>query len=70
MKHQEKKVLVFICPVDEKTTLRQHFARQEGLSEEEALRFYSDSHLTAVMVADVETYNQWVQEAYQSLCAA
>jgi hypothetical protein len=47
--------------------LRQHFAKEEGLTIEQSRRFYSDSILRAAFNADPDLYEQWRIAAYEAM---
>ena len=55
---QPEVVAIVLCH-DEGGMLRQYFAKEEGLTTEQARRFYSDSILRAALTADPVLYEQW-----------
>lgn len=59
-------VPLVVPQIGEFATIRNHFAKQDNLTSEQAARFYSDSKLSAAAQADPSTFAQWQHEA--SLC--
>ena len=60
-------VLAVLLCHDERALLREHFAREEGLTPELARRHYSDNILQAALTADPELYEQWRIAAYEAM---
>ena len=63
---QPEVVAIVLCH-DEGGMLRQYFAKEEGLTTEQARRFYSDSILRAALTADPVLYEQWRIAAYEAM---
>lgn len=59
-------VAVLLCH-DEPALLREHFAREENLTPEQAQRQYSNGILQAAQTADPELYEQWRIAAYEAM---
>ena len=56
-------VPVAVPQIGELAKIRNHFARQEHLTAEQAERFYSDSKLLVAAQADPVTFAKWQLEA-------
>lgn len=56
---------LIVTPTDEFSLIRALFAKEEGLTPEQANRVYSDSKLQAAAQADPATYAIWCKDAQE-----
>lgn len=55
--------------MNEFSMIRKHIQKEEGLSDEDAARSYSDSILSALLLADPDAYEAWRKAAFKAACA-